>query len=498
MNRINKTCLALMAVLGLTASNAFAQEKTRPEPPGPDIKPAAKSTSKPTTTKPAPAKADKPAEKTPEPNRVGNWYIRQSPQMLQTIQPVVDSAEGATVKILGTIKSRASEKEGQVALGTVVDASGLILTKASQIIAQAKTLKIELNGKTVPAKVFGIYENSDLAMLKVEPAGLELKPIEFETQPAKVGYFLATPNGAGKPLGFGVLSVATREERNNKGYMGVNLGPVAEKGKGVAITLVVPRSPAQFAGLKRGDVITHVDDNEVKDLPDLQKKIQTHKPGDMVRVKVLREAKAMELKIKLGNARVLGAESINPQETIAGNKLSTRRTGFEKILQHDTVLEPEQMGGPILGLNGRAVGINIAKNGRVATYALPISIVLPAIEKLKTGKLDPAVVNKPRIDELTKLISEKEKEIVDNGIKKAAEESAKEIEEAEKQFEAAEKEYAELMKKLEAAMKKKIKADEKQKQLHVDGRKARRDLRDAQNEIDELKGEKQKLEDTFK
>ena len=34
-------------------------------------------------------------------------------------------------------------------------------------------------------------------------------------------------------------------------------------------------------------------------------------------------------------------------------------------------------------LNGKAVGINIARAGRVSTYALPSSLVIPLIETMK-------------------------------------------------------------------------------------------------------------------
>jgi hypothetical protein len=189
---------------------------------------------------------------------------------------------------------------------------------------------------------------------------------------------------------------------------------------------------------------------------------------------------------------------LNPQETIAGNKLSTRRNGFEQVVQHDTVLKPDQMGGPILDLNGRALGVNIAKNGRVSTFALPLTVLEPAIAELRSGKLDPAIVNKPRIDELNTMIAAQEKEIEEKGIRKAAEESQKLTEEASKAFDAAAAEYEKHLKQMEEALSKKLKADEKHKKIHLDGRNARRALRDAEKAVEKLKSEKQSLEDTFK
>ncbi|MEM8734328.1 MAG: hypothetical protein AAGG44_08910, partial [Planctomycetota bacterium] len=55
--------------------------------------------------------------------------------------------------------------------------------------------------------------------------------------------------------------------------------------------------------------------------------------------------------------------------------ISDVRTGFETILQHDSVLKPEHCGGPLIDLQGRAVGLNIARAGATETLALPASEV---------------------------------------------------------------------------------------------------------------------------
>jgi S1-C subfamily serine protease len=52
-----------------------------------------------------------------------------------------------------------------------------------------------------------------------------------------------------------------------------------------------------------------------------------------------------------------------------------RLSGFEEVLQHDTVLNPDQCGGPLLNSDGQVIGVNIARAGRVVSYALPSSLV---------------------------------------------------------------------------------------------------------------------------
>ena len=45
------------------------------------------------------------------------------------------------------------------------------------------------------------------------------------------------------------------------------------------------------------------------------------------------------------------------------------------IIQHDLPLPPEAMGGPVLDINGKAIGLNMARVDRVTTYALTAKIV---------------------------------------------------------------------------------------------------------------------------
>jgi S1-C subfamily serine protease len=61
---------------------------------------------------------------------------------------------------------------------------------------------------------------------------------------------------------------------------------------------------------------------------------------------------------------------------------STRLSGFERAMQHDTVINPDQCGGPVVDTSGRVVGMNIARAGRVVSYALPSTLVRAAIDRM--------------------------------------------------------------------------------------------------------------------
>jgi serine protease Do len=50
------------------------------------------------------------------------------------------------------------------------------------------------------------------------------------------------------------------------------------------------------------------------------------------------------------------------------------------------VLRPTDCGGPLVDLDGRVLGINIARAGRVETWALPGDVIKSLIKPLKDGK----------------------------------------------------------------------------------------------------------------
>jgi serine protease Do len=65
-----------------------------------------------------------------------------------------------------------------------------------------------------------------------------------------------------------------------------------------------------------------------------------------------------------------------------GGRISDRVTGFERIVQHDIPLAPEECGGAVINLDGDVVGINVSRAGRVKTYAVPSDEILGLLKNL--------------------------------------------------------------------------------------------------------------------
>ncbi len=70
-------------------------------------------------------------------------------------------------------------------------------------------------------------------------------------------------------------------------------------GKGVRIAAVSKDSPADKAGLKKGDIIIKFDKKNVKTLKDYSDYLKEHKPGDIVELTVKRKGKTKKIKLVL-------------------------------------------------------------------------------------------------------------------------------------------------------------------------------------------------------
>ena len=94
-----------------------------------------------------------------------------------------------------------------------------------------------------------------------------------------------------------------------RGWLGVAIRPVTphaaeEAGlpdaKGAVVEGVVEGSPAERAGMKKGDVIVAVGDQPVATPPDLTRRIAGTAPGTRVALTVIRDRKRVQVAVDLG------------------------------------------------------------------------------------------------------------------------------------------------------------------------------------------------------
>lgn len=68
---------------------------------------------------------------------------------------------------------------------------------------------------------------------------------------------------------------------------------------GVQLAEVHPDSPAEVAGMRRGDVVVSIDGQQVKSLRELQGILSRHEPGNEVELAFTRQGESMSCKLKL-------------------------------------------------------------------------------------------------------------------------------------------------------------------------------------------------------
>lgn len=313
-------------------------------------------------------------------------FDKQNPEILAALKPICAGVDRALVRV--TSRGR------PIALGTIVDASGLVLTKASELRG-GLSCKLS-DGRSYTAQVFGIHEKTDLAMLKIDAVDLPTAQWSDAESPP-VGYWVVTPKQNADPL-LGIISVKPRSIAPPPGYIGVNMAPHAN---GVRIDKVLANSPAEQAGLRVNDIIVGINGEKITELAALRDAIQKNPVGTEITVQVLRGSETMDVAIELTDSSVL---SLGPDrseiQNEMGGRLSRRRLDFPLAIQHDTPLTPSECGGPLIDLSGHVVGVNIARAGRVDSLALPTATVRSAIDSLKSGTLAPSVVHKSEIEKI--------------------------------------------------------------------------------------------------
>jgi membrane-associated protease RseP (regulator of RpoE activity) len=104
-----------------------------------------------------------------------------------------------------------------------------------------------------------------------------------------------------------------------QGRVHLGIYPDSQKGRGVRVAKVSKDSPAQRAGLQKGDRIMKLGDTDIDDLGDLRSALEGFKDGDETTVVVRRKKKTTEMTIRFGEAQTAGAGHDNHAvaETVA-------------------------------------------------------------------------------------------------------------------------------------------------------------------------------------
>lgn len=165
-----------------------------------------------------------------------------------------------------------------------------------------------------------------------------------------------------------VVSQLEKEGRIRRGYMGLALAPVTpaiaeqlglEDTSGAIVSQVVPKSPAQKAGIKDYDIVTELNGRKVTDRGDLSTSIGDTDVGTKVSLKVLRFSdnggkKTLNIDVVLGENPddVPAVRQSRSEAPTPGSKAAPHELGFKVADESPKLREqfkiPKEAKGPVI------------------------------------------------------------------------------------------------------------------------------------------------------
>jgi serine protease Do len=131
-----------------------------------------------------------------------------------------------------------------------------------------------------------------------------------------INTFLISQSGSFSGMGFAIptqivrptVEELIRDGKVSHGFMGVGITDVtpenakffeSKDNRGAIVTQVTPNAPGAKAGLRVGDLITSIDGHNVSDASSLQVVVEQTKPGNTIKLAVMRDGKNMEIPVTL-------------------------------------------------------------------------------------------------------------------------------------------------------------------------------------------------------
>lgn len=274
-------------------------------------------------------------------------------------------------QVLQTSSAVILEGRKEIGYGVVISPDGHILTKASEVLDKAGLSLTVDQTNYQDVKVVMIDPTWDVALLKVEASGLV--PVNYAPTSAVSQGAWVVANGAttrtSRRLLAGIISAKIREIPASGGAaLGVILNA---KSKVLEIDDVNDKSGAKDAGLQKGDVILSIEGRKMKKIEEVAEVLKDRKAGSTVKVTYRRKEEETTVDVRLAARGEMFTDQMNRNDQMSGD-FSPRRSGFPRVIQHDILGSRSIQGGPLLDLDGRCIGMNIARANRAESFAIPV------------------------------------------------------------------------------------------------------------------------------
>lgn len=152
----------------------------------------------------------------------------------------------------------------------------------------------------------------------------------FSPSGGNVGIAFAIPASTAKD----VIADLMKDGKVERGWLGVQIQPVTKdiaeslglaEDKGALVVEPQAGSPGEKAGIKKGDVITALDGDTIKDPRDLAKRVAVIKPGTDVDLSVWRNGKSESVKVTIAKLEADQQASASEQQANPDEPQSTEK-----------------------------------------------------------------------------------------------------------------------------------------------------------------------------
>lgn len=267
--------------------------------------------------------------------------------------------------------------------GVVISPDGQILAKASEFL-ELKHPSITVDRTNFPAvKVLAVDPEWDVALLKIDAAGLI--PVGYApTSDVPQGTWVVANGATTRTSRRALVGIVSAKIREIPAAGGAALGVVLKaKSKTLEIEQVNDKSGAKEAGLQKGDVIVAIAGKPVTKIEQVAEALKDRKAGSTVPLTFRRGKDQRVVEVRLAARSEMFTDQMNRNDMMSGD-FSKRRSGFPRVMQHDILGSSKIAGGPLLDLDGRCLGMNIARANRAESFAIPVEDMKSLAGRLST------------------------------------------------------------------------------------------------------------------
>ncbi len=272
-----------------------------------------------------------------------------------------------------------------VGIGTIVDADGWILAKAS--VLDGKVSCRLPDGSVVIAEKRAGSQEHDLALLKIDVGGLSAAQFS-DQQPPSIAQILCAV-GPGQVLKPGIVSIETRAIPPEPRWKGdatedTKDGPMISRSDKHNQFEEKHNLSTNGTKLQVNDIIVSINGHSTPNVATLTQVLETnlsgHCTGDLVSVSIRRKGSPMNVLTPLPRTTVVKYWMMDEHD-------SPRRSGFAAVFDTDIELLQREVGCPVIDVEGRIRGIAIASRGRNETQRSPTSVLPSRIVSRVTKQL---------------------------------------------------------------------------------------------------------------